>query len=81
MNSIIGSGVIGAAFAIRECGVALGIATLLVVAVLTDRSLVLLVKSGNLAGTKTYQVICTSTHFGLLIVIIFNFVFYKRHRT
>lgn len=58
VNSIIGSGVIGMPYALKESGVLLGLFTLCMVAALTDYSLILLVKNGNLSKTSTYQVGC-----------------------
>ena len=43
-------------FAIKQSGLLLGLVSLFLVAALTDYSLVLLVKSGNISGTNTYQV-------------------------
>ncbi|GAB6031959.1 hypothetical protein CHUAL_010340 [Chamberlinius hualienensis] len=55
INSIIGSGIIGMPYALQQAGFGLGIILLFVVAAVTDYSLVLLIKGGLLAGTKTYQ--------------------------
>jgi sodium-coupled neutral amino acid transporter 11 len=55
VNSIIGSGVIGIPYALHRAGFVLGIFLLIVIAVLTDYSLVILVKAGNIAGVSTYQ--------------------------
>ena len=46
----------GMPFAIKQSGLLLGLVSLFLVAALTDYSLVLLVKSGNISGTNTYQV-------------------------
>ncbi|KAL7302006.1 hypothetical protein TKK_0005243 [Trichogramma kaykai] len=55
INSIIGSGVIGIPYALHQAGFGLGIALLIIVAVLTDYSLVLMVRSGHLCGEMSYQ--------------------------
>ncbi|XP_065351754.1 putative sodium-coupled neutral amino acid transporter 11 [Cloeon dipterum] len=55
INSIIGSGVIGMAYALKEAGFGFGLILLLVVAVITDYSLVLMVRSGHLCGAFSYQ--------------------------
>ncbi|CAG0922298.1 unnamed protein product, partial [Notodromas monacha] len=55
MNSILGSGVIGMSFALKETGIGLGIMLLVFVGIINDISLVLMVKGGNLAGVSTYQ--------------------------
>ncbi|XP_076327788.1 putative sodium-coupled neutral amino acid transporter 11 isoform X2 [Tachypleus tridentatus] len=55
INSIIGSGIIGIAYALRQAGFGLGIILLLFIALITDYSLCILVKSGNIVGATTYQ--------------------------
>ncbi|XP_071961616.1 putative sodium-coupled neutral amino acid transporter 11 [Antedon mediterranea] len=54
-NSILGSGIIGIPYAMMKSGLPLGIILLILVAGITDYSLVLLIKSGHLSGTNTYQ--------------------------
>ncbi|XP_044004839.1 putative sodium-coupled neutral amino acid transporter 11 isoform X2 [Aphidius gifuensis] len=55
INSIIGSGVIGIPYALHQSGFFLGLVLLVVVAVLTDYSLILMVRSGHLCGEMSYQ--------------------------
>ncbi|XP_076164373.1 uncharacterized protein LOC143145164 isoform X2 [Ptiloglossa arizonensis] len=55
INSIIGSGVIGIPYALHQAGFGLGIALLIVVAGLTDYSLILMVRSGHICGEMSYQ--------------------------
>ncbi|XP_017773414.1 PREDICTED: putative sodium-coupled neutral amino acid transporter 11 [Nicrophorus vespilloides] len=55
INSIIGSGVIGIPYAFHEAGFGLGILLLILVAYITDYSLILMVRCGNLSGRFTYQ--------------------------
>ncbi|XP_078038057.1 uncharacterized protein LOC144470595 [Augochlora pura] len=55
INSIIGSGVIGIPYALHQAGFGLGIALLVVVAGLTDYSLILMVRSGHICGEMSYQ--------------------------
>ncbi|CAF1156989.1 unnamed protein product [Didymodactylos carnosus] len=55
INSIVGSGVIGMSYAFRQAGFGVGIIILLLVAVLTDFSITLLLRSGDLAKVTTYQ--------------------------
>ena len=43
-------------FAFRQAGVVLGTFILVLVAIITDYSLILMVKGGELSGTKSYQV-------------------------
>ncbi|XP_058792720.1 putative sodium-coupled neutral amino acid transporter 11 [Phymastichus coffea] len=55
INSIIGSGVIGIPYALHQAGFGLGMFLLIIVAVLTDYSLILMVRSGHLCGEMSYQ--------------------------
>ncbi|XP_011695660.1 PREDICTED: putative sodium-coupled neutral amino acid transporter 11 isoform X2 [Wasmannia auropunctata] len=55
INSIIGSGVIGIPYALHQAGFGLGIALLILVAALTDYSLILMVRSGHICGEMSYQ--------------------------
>ncbi|XP_020281190.1 putative sodium-coupled neutral amino acid transporter 11 isoform X2 [Pseudomyrmex gracilis] len=55
INSIIGSGVIGIPYALHQAGFGLGIALLILVATLTDYSLILMVRSGHICGEMSYQ--------------------------
>lgn len=55
VNSIIGSGVIGIPYALHRAGFVLGIFMVIIIAILTDYSLVILMKAGNIAGVSTYQ--------------------------
>ncbi|XP_014206744.1 putative sodium-coupled neutral amino acid transporter 11 [Copidosoma floridanum] len=55
INSIIGSGVIGIPYALHQAGFGLGMMLLVLVAVLTDYSLILMVRSGHLCGEMSYQ--------------------------
>ena len=56
VNSIIGSGMIGIPFAVKEAGFGLGMILLVLVGILTDYSLRLMVMAGTLSGTSSYQV-------------------------
>ncbi|KAJ8687720.1 hypothetical protein QAD02_023514 [Eretmocerus hayati] len=55
INSIIGSGVIGIPYALHQAGFGLGMFLLVLVAIITDYSLVLMVRSGHLCGEMSYQ--------------------------
>ncbi|CAG2175525.1 unnamed protein product [Oppiella nova] len=59
VNSIIGSGVIGIPYALRTGGFGFGVILIMIIALLTDYSLCILVKAGNMVGVNTYQVITT----------------------
>lgn len=55
INSIIGSGIIGTPYALRQAGFGLGILMIILVAFVTDYSILMLVKGGQLSNTDTYQ--------------------------
>ncbi|KAJ9573587.1 hypothetical protein L9F63_009041, partial [Diploptera punctata] len=55
INSIIGSGVIGIPYALHQAGFGIGLILLVLVAVATDYSLVLMIRSGHLSGAFSYQ--------------------------
>ncbi|XP_018027274.1 putative sodium-coupled neutral amino acid transporter 11 [Hyalella azteca] len=55
VNAVIGSGIIAMPFALREAGLVLGVVVIVLVAVVTDISLVLLMRAGRAARTNTYQ--------------------------
>lgn len=55
INSIIGSGVIGIPYAFQQAGFGLGVILLLGMALITDYSLILMVRSGHLSGSFSYQ--------------------------
>lgn len=56
INSIIGSGIIGMPYALHEAGLFAGLFLMILVAVITDYSLVIMVRGGQLSGSYTYQV-------------------------
>ncbi|XP_074039521.1 putative sodium-coupled neutral amino acid transporter 11 isoform X2 [Leptinotarsa decemlineata] len=55
INSILGSGVIGIPYALHEAGFGFGILLLVLVAFVTDYSLILMVRSGHISGKFSYQ--------------------------
>ncbi|CAL8147928.1 unnamed protein product [Orchesella dallaii] len=55
INSIIGSGIIGMPYALHQAGLFAGLALMIIVAIITDYSLVIMVKGGQLSGSFTYQ--------------------------
>ncbi|XP_077979086.1 putative sodium-coupled neutral amino acid transporter 11 [Glandiceps talaboti] len=55
VNSIIGSGILGMPYAMNQAGLPLGILLMIMVAGITDYSLVLLIKGSELSGTNNYQ--------------------------
>ncbi|XP_070694655.1 putative sodium-coupled neutral amino acid transporter 11 [Pempheris klunzingeri] len=71
INSIIGSGIIGLPYALSQAGLPLGLLLLIVVAFITDYSIILLIKGGNLSGTNSYQSLVQST-FGFLGFLVLS---------
>ncbi|XP_077515384.1 putative sodium-coupled neutral amino acid transporter 11 isoform X2 [Amblyomma americanum] len=55
INSIIGSGVVGIAYALKQAGFGMGLILLVMFAATTDYSLCILIKAGITTGTSTYQ--------------------------
>lgn len=55
INSIIGSGVVGIAYALQQAGFGMGLILLVMFAAITDYSLCILIKAGISTGTSTYQ--------------------------
>uniref|UniRef100_A0A8W7P3J9 Putative sodium-coupled neutral amino acid transporter 11 n=1 Tax=Anopheles coluzzii TaxID=1518534 RepID=A0A8W7P3J9_ANOCL len=54
INSIVGSGVIGIPYALHRAGFGLGLFLLVIVAAITDYSLILMVRCGHLSGRFSY---------------------------
>ncbi|KAL4221915.1 hypothetical protein ACF0H5_017967 [Mactra antiquata] len=79
INSIIGSGIIGIPFAMKQAGFGLGIILLILVAMITDYSIILLIEAGKLSNTNTYQdmmlVACGRPGFYLLTFLQFIYPF------
>lgn len=73
INSIIGSGVVGIAYALKEAGFAMGVILLITFAAITDYSLCILIKAGISTGTATYQDLVQSA-FGLPGFYILTFM-------
>uniref|UniRef100_H3DGG1 Putative sodium-coupled neutral amino acid transporter 11 n=1 Tax=Tetraodon nigroviridis TaxID=99883 RepID=H3DGG1_TETNG len=77
INSIIGSGIIGLPYALNQAGLPLGLLVLLVVAFITDYSIILLIKGGNLSGTNSYQALVQRTFGfpGFLLLSVLQFLY------
>ncbi|XP_072330118.1 putative sodium-coupled neutral amino acid transporter 11 isoform X1 [Scyliorhinus torazame] len=73
INSIIGSGIIGLPYSMRQAGFPLGMLLLFLVAYITDYSVILLIKGGNLSGTNTYQSLMNKA-FGMAGYMILSFL-------
>lgn len=77
INSIIGSGVIGIPYALQESGFGLGIFLLILMAYITDYSLIIMVRSGHLCGRFSYQGIMEAAFGrpGYILLGILQFVY------
>ncbi|XP_023599534.1 putative sodium-coupled neutral amino acid transporter 11 isoform X1 [Myotis lucifugus] len=77
VNSIIGSGIIGLPYSMKQAGFPLGILLLFWVSYITDFSLVLLIKGGTLSGTDTYQSLVNKTFGfpGYLLLSVLQFLY------
>ncbi|XP_067842882.1 putative sodium-coupled neutral amino acid transporter 11 isoform X1 [Heptranchias perlo] len=73
INSIIGSGIIGLPYSMKQAGFPLGMLLLFLVAYVTDYSIILLIKGGNLSGTSTYQSLVNKA-FGITGYVILSFL-------
>nr|XP_058157250.1 putative sodium-coupled neutral amino acid transporter 11 [Dasypus novemcinctus] len=77
VNSIIGSGIIGLPYSMKQAGFPLGILLLFWVSYVTDFSLVLLIKGGSLSGTDTYQSLVSKTFgfTGYVLLSVLQFLY------
>jgi sodium-coupled neutral amino acid transporter 11 len=76
-NSIVGAGIIGLPYALKQSGLITGLFLLGFLAYLVDYTVILLVTDGKLAGKSTYQGLidyCFGSK-GLLVVSVFQFIF------
>ncbi|XP_073161762.1 putative sodium-coupled neutral amino acid transporter 11 isoform X2 [Lepidochelys kempii] len=77
INSIIGSGIIGLPYSMKQAGFPLGILLLVGVAYITDYSIILLIKGGNLSSTNSYQELVNKSYgfIGYLILSTLQFLY------
>ncbi|XP_061580466.1 putative sodium-coupled neutral amino acid transporter 11 [Cololabis saira] len=77
INSIIGSGIIGLPYALNQAGLPFGLLLLVVVAFITDYSIILLIKGGELSGSDSYQSLVQSTFGfpGFVILSVLQFLY------
>lgn len=76
-NSIIGAGIIGLPYAFNQSGFVLGVILLTGLTFLVDWTVVLLVRTGKLAGKSTYQDVMAQCFGrpGFILISVFQFVF------
>ncbi|XP_050546370.1 putative sodium-coupled neutral amino acid transporter 11 [Daktulosphaira vitifoliae] len=77
INSIIGSGVIGIPYAFNLSGVGLGVILLIIVAIITDYSLVLMLRSAHISGSFSYQSLmkCAFGKCGYIVLSFLQFTY------
>lgn len=77
VNSVIGSGIIGLPYSMKQAGFPLGILLLFWVSYITDFSLVLLIKGAALSGTDSYQSLVNKTFGfpGYLLLSVLQFLY------
>ncbi|XP_074646428.1 putative sodium-coupled neutral amino acid transporter 11 isoform X1 [Tubulanus polymorphus] len=54
-HAILGAGILGVPYAVKLCGLGLGVSMVIIISLITDYSLHILVKSGITCGKYTYQ--------------------------
>ncbi|XP_076461136.1 putative sodium-coupled neutral amino acid transporter 11 isoform X2 [Babylonia areolata] len=77
INSIIGSGIIGIPYALKQAGFGLGILMVISVALITDYSILMLVEGGHLSNTDSYQdlVLVTFGRPGFYVLTVLQFLY------
>ncbi|KAK0057372.1 putative sodium-coupled neutral amino acid transporter 11 isoform X1 [Biomphalaria glabrata] len=77
INSIIGSGIIGMPFALKQAGFGLGLILIILVAFVTDYSILVLIEAGRLSNTDTYQdmVLVAFGRTGFYILTVLQFLY------
>uniref|UniRef100_A0A8C9SM24 Putative sodium-coupled neutral amino acid transporter 11 n=3 Tax=Scleropages formosus TaxID=113540 RepID=A0A8C9SM24_SCLFO len=76
-NSIIGSGIIGLPYSMKQAGLPLGMILLIITACITDYTIILMIKGGNLSGAWSYQSLVQNTFgfTGYLILSALQFLY------
>ncbi|CAD6998650.1 unnamed protein product [Ceratitis capitata] len=77
INSIVGSGVIGIPYALHRAGFGLGLLLLVLVAYITDYSLILMVRCGHLCGRFSYPGIMEAAYgkYGYYLLSMLQFMY------
>ncbi|XP_077131265.1 putative sodium-coupled neutral amino acid transporter 11 [Ranitomeya variabilis] len=77
INAILGTGMIGLPYSMKLAGLPLGILLLFGVAFVTDYSMILLIRGGEMSGTSTYQALVSRTFGspGYLLVSLLQFLY------
>ncbi|XP_034650582.1 putative sodium-coupled neutral amino acid transporter 11 isoform X2 [Drosophila subobscura] len=77
INSIVGSGVIGIPYALHRAGFGMGLALLILVAYITDYSLILMVRCGHICGRFSYPGIMEAAYgkYGYYLLSLLQFMY------
>ncbi|GAB0089946.1 putative sodium-coupled neutral amino acid transporter 11 [Sergentomyia squamirostris] len=77
VNSIIGSGVIGIPYAFHKAGFGLGLLLLILIAYITDYSLILMVRCGHMCGRFSYPGVMEAAYgkWGYYLLSILQFTY------
>ncbi|XP_046451044.1 putative sodium-coupled neutral amino acid transporter 11 [Daphnia pulex] len=77
VNSIVGSGIIGMAYALNQAGILMGLILILGLGVVTDYSLIILIKASRISGTQSYQGVMNAAFgkVGYTVLSILQFVY------
>lgn len=77
INSIVGSGVIGISYALEKAGFGLGLILLVIVAYITDYSLILMVQCGHLCGRFSYTGVMEAVYgkFGYYLMVVLQIMY------
>ncbi|CAB4070029.1 SLC38A11 [Lepeophtheirus salmonis] len=77
INSILGSGIIGIPYAIRQAGLGAGIFLIFLIGWIIDYSLILMIKGGSMSGAKSYQELVYNSlgSVGYYILTALQFIF------
>merc|ERR1712106_1255960 len=77
INSILGSGIIGMPYALKNAGVGLGLLLFVLVSFISNYTLRLMVKNAELSGSSSYQGVMTVCFGkpGFIIISIIQFLF------
>lgn len=77
INSIVGSGVIGIPYAFHRAGFGLGLLLLILVACITDYSLILMVRCGHICGRFSYPGIMEAAYgkYGYYLLSLLQFMY------
>jgi len=76
INAIVGAGIAGIPYAILQCGLGAGFAMILLCALLTEKSLRLLISTAKHVNVPSYELLCESTfgYAGFIFISINMFI-------